>query len=527
MTRSAAPRPADALGGELVRGVAANVGGRLLSMAAWLLVTPLVLKALGATRFGLWTLVSTVAGFSLALDLGLSAAVTRFLASHRATGDDEGMRGALSLGVLGSVTLGLVWLLVVMLAPGPLLDLVRVEPALRPEAIAMLWVMGAAFLLNLVALSLSSALAGFQRFDLVSRNLIASTLVQLSGMLLAVTRGGGLRELAAAAVAGAATSLALSWLSLRSVWKSVGPSRFETLGRALREFGDFGAALQIITLGSLVLYQLPKFYFARLASLAAVGQYELGFRVAFSAWSLPSLLLPPLLPAASQLESTGERERLVRLYARASRYLLALALPLAAALVALAGPLYSVWLGPGHAAEARANAAIAALLGVNVLTSVGSLLARGMGRPWWEAGYLLLAVGLQLAIGPALVRARGFDGGLAAMLVSGALGTLWFMVVFHRAIGEPLGAFLWRVVAAPLFAAVLGGVAAWAASGAPWGDPATWPRAQALLALARGGIVFAAVAAGALFATRALTGAELLDLAARLRARPARAAGDA
>jgi len=523
MTPPGALRPEDGLGGDLVRGVTANALGRLASIAAWLLVTPFVVQSLGPQRFGLWSLASSAAGFSLVFDFGLAAAVTRFVAAHRTTGEEPAMRGVLSLGVAGSAALGALWWLVVGLAPGPLLAFAHVDSALAAEATRMLWVMGGAFLLQLVAAAFSAALAGFQRFDRIGVNLLWSSFVQVAGTALAVWRGDGLAGVAWAAAAGALVSLVASWLSLRAVWPGAGLAGGSALAEAWRSFGGFGVALQVVNLGALALYQLPKVFLARFVSLESVGHFELGYRVAFSAWSLPTLLLPPLLPAASRLEASGERERLVRLYVRASRYLLALALPLSAALVALAGPFYTLWLGPGHAPEAHALAAIAALLGVNVLTSTGCLLARGMGRPWWEAGYLTFSVVLQCALAPWLVREFAAGGVLLAMAVAGAAGTTVFLVVFHRAIALSLSSFLAGVVARPMAAALVASVLAWLASGAPWSDPAAWDRARAAGGLAAGGAVMLLAGVVLLSMTRALTPSDVRDLVTRLRVTSERA----
>jgi O-antigen/teichoic acid export membrane protein len=510
--------PPDVLRHQLVRGVAANVGGRVLSMAAWLLVTRWLVRSLGAERFGFWSLASTLAFFSLTVDLGLSPAVTRYVASHRAAADDAGMRGALTLGVLGSLVLGGAWLAATLWLPDVLLRFAHVQPALHTEAVSTLACMGVAFLVSLLALVPSAALAGFQRFDLVSRNLVISTLVQLSAMMVVIRRGAGMPALGGAMALGALASLALSWASLRRIWPGVGLAVPSTMAPHLQGFGGYGFALQLIALGSLALYQMPKFLFASRLPLASVGQFELGYRVAFSAWSIPTLLLPPLLPAASHLERMGERGRLSRLYERASRLLLPIAFTIAAGMVALARPIYAAWLGPGYGEAATANASIAALLGVNVLTSAGCLVARGMGRPWWEAGYLGLAFALQLGLGWWLVDTRGFTGGLLAMAVAGTTGTAVFLVAFHRALDRSLGAFLRDVVAAPMLAAVLGGAAGWVASGAPWADASAWTRGRALLALTTGGATLLIVTALVLFATRALTAGELRELLAIARA---------
>ena len=522
MTPSAADRPADSLRSQLVRGVAANVAGRLLSMAAWLFVTRVLVGSLGPERFGFWSLVSTLVFFSLTVDFGLSPAVTRFVAAHRALGEDAAMRSVVALGFIGSFLLGCMWLSAALLLPGPLLRYAHVAPALWPEAVPTLGWMGLAFLFNLLALVPSAALSGFQRFDLVSRNLVLSTLAQLGAMLLVIRHGGGMPQLAMAIVLGSLISLALSWYSLRRLWPGLGLSSPRSLKPFLQSFGSFGMAIQVIYLGSLALYQMPKFLFAGMLSLAAVGQFELGYRVAFSAWSIPTLLLPPLLPAASHLGTTGEHDRLWRLYERASRLLLPVAFTLAAGLVALSKPLFAAWLGPGFGQAALANATIAGLLGFNVLTSAGCLMARGMGKPWWEAGYLAIAFAVQAVLGWWLVGSHAFVGGLVGMCCAGVAGTAWFVFVFHRAMHRSLVEFARRTILAPLVAAVLAGLAAWTASGAPWSDASMWSGTRAVLALGVGGTVLVVVSGLTLVATRALTVHEVRDLIATIRGGRAR-----
>lgn len=485
------------------------MAGRSISIVAWLAIMPLVLRSLGAERFGFWSLISTFAGLSLTLDLGLSSSVTKYVAEYRAAGREDSMARTLTLALMASVALGLVWLVAAWGLGERLLDFAKVPAGVRAEAARALAWMGVAFALNLMSLVVAAVITGMQRIDLTSRNLLLVTFLQLALILVVVFRGDGLEGLAIAATVAAAVSFLISWITLRMLWRNL---RLSVAGGSTsgdQAFGRFSLALQIIGLGVLALYQSPKLFFTHYLSLGAVGDFELGWRVAFSAWSLPSMLLPPLLPAAAHLDAIGDRPRLLELYRRASRYLFAVAFPLSAGMVSLSGPLFTAWLGPGHAPIAQANSAIMALLGINVLTSAGCLVARGLGRPWWEASYLTIACVLQLILGVWLVPWFGFQGGLIAMFVAGSLGTIWFMVLFHRRFAEPLGVFLLRHAMWPAIAALLGGLSGWAASGAMESDPAGWTRAHALSALFVGGLVHAGVVTTVLFLTRFVTITEL------------------
>jgi O-antigen/teichoic acid export membrane protein len=251
-----------------------------------------------------------------------------------------------------------------------------------------------------------------------------------------------------------------------------------------------------------------------LVSLEAVANYEFGFRLTSALWALPSLLLPPLVPAMAHLDALAERERIARLYRRASRYVMALAFPLAGAVILFAPRVFFVWLGPGHADAALAARALAALMGVNILTGVGSTVVRGVGRPRLEAEYHLISMAIHVVLSLVWISRFGFRGGLAALFVSGSIGSFYFVWRLHRFLGQATGRFVREVLAWPLTAAAMASllmVLLWGTGGTDTS------RAAALAQLLAAGTVFAVTVAAVLLVGRFLSVAEIRDLAAMVR----------
>ena len=62
------------MGTVLVRNVLSNLVSRGSSILAGLLITPFVLQTLGPERFGFWSLLNTIAGAAVLMDLGLGSA---------------------------------------------------------------------------------------------------------------------------------------------------------------------------------------------------------------------------------------------------------------------------------------------------------------------------------------------------------------------------------------------------------------------------------------------------------------------
>jgi O-antigen/teichoic acid export membrane protein len=287
--------------------------------------------------------------------------------------------------VYGALSLALV--LVVVVFREALLDLLRIGPSIRAEAESAIVVAAAVYgFLNLYML-LASVVGGLHRMDLQSRTWLVVTVLQLVGTWIALSFGGGVPAL----FVSTGVAVALGVLLIHREIRRHGPEisfapnaiERETFVRVAR----YGLALQVINMGVFLQFQLDKMLYGALVSLSAVASFELAYRVVIGLWAVPALLLPPLLPAVAHLEASGDLARIARLYYRANRYVLAVALPISAGLVALSPLLYRAWLGPGHEDAALASGALGAMLGINILTGVGSAasggrLSRSGTRSW-------------------------------------------------------------------------------------------------------------------------------------------------
>jgi len=512
-TSEAAPAdPSLGISRRIARSSVFSVIGRGIALVGWVAIAPFLLRRLGPERFGLWSIVSLLAGLSQTFDLGVAAALSRLVAEFRARADVDGLRRAVTLSIVLAFALVLAAFLLALAGRERVLDFFHVDPALRAEAgIALL---GAVLLFALTTASnlQGALLGGVQRLDVWNVAALAAAVLQLAGMVIVVWRGGGLPSLIVVNAVALALGLVLAG---RGVARFVPEARPGSVrgGRALAtRMLRFGAALQIINLGVLFQFQLEKILFGRFVSLAAVGEFELGYRVVFALWAIPAFLLAPLLPAFAHLDAVADRERFEELFRRGMRYVFALAVPVTGGVLALAPALFSSWLGPGHANAALAARALAATLAVNVLTGVGSAAVRGIDRAWVEAEYQVLALALHLAASLTLIPRYGFRGGLLALFFSSLIGTAWFLIRARRVLKLPLGALTWQASARPWIATVVAVVPAMLLSGAGLPAASGWSRGEAAPRLLIGAGVYVALVIAGLLLTRALSVREVTGL---------------
>lgn len=488
---------------------------RFVYVTGWLVLAPVMVARLGAERFGFWAILGVVSGFFMTFDLGLGQALTKFVAEFTASGDHKGRRGVYTAGMLLYCMIGLLWAALLVAFHGLVLDFFHVPDAGRSEMSQALFAAALTALLLCPYTVIGSVLTGLQRLDLWNAIGTGVTLLQLAAVAALLALGHGLVAIAWAQTGSVAVGLAWAWLALRRADSALelDPSAMHPSlwGRLTR----YSGALQVINLGVLCQFQLPKVLLGRMDSLTSVAHYELGLRVGFTAWSIALLLAPPLVPALSHLDSIGDRDRLMRLYRRASRYLVGAGMLVGGALVVLAQPLFAVWLGVGQGEAALVCAALGGLMMVNMLTTPGCLVVRGTGNPWMEARYQLVAIALHVVLGPLLIARMQLPGALLAMGISVSVGTLVFLVEFHRAWRVSLRQWLGESALPALTAVLLAGAVAWPIWN--WAGGSLDGRASGLRATLAGAAAFAAIALPGLLIGGAFTREELLQMLALVR----------
>jgi O-antigen/teichoic acid export membrane protein len=512
-------RPHPPLDAQIARGSVFSVAARGAYVVGWLFLAPFMLTTLGPERFGLWSLITVVSGLYVTLDLGLSSALTRFVAEFRAANDAVSLRRVFTLGTIIYAVLSLAIVVTVVLMQDLIIHALRIAPELVPEARTAIVVAVIGYgVLNMYML-MASVLSGLQRMDLWNQVSIGVTILQLGGVWLVLWLGGGVVALVLNTSVSVLAGAVACRLLIRRLAPEIRLARSPLDSRLLKRLLRYGGALQVINLGVLVQFQLDKVLFGTFLSLAAVTSYEFGYRVMAALWAIPALMLPPLLPAVAHIDSEGDRERIVRLYRRASRYVLAVAFPIASGVIALSPVLFFAWLGPGHGDAARVATALAGMLAVNILTGVGTAVARGIEKPGMEVRYQVAAMVLHLGLSLLLIPRFGFAGGLWAMFLSTSVASLYFVWRFQRFIGDPLGAFGWSILARPGISALAAGAVAWWVGGAASPDLESWSRAEALIRLLAGATALVIVASASMLVTRYVSTREIRDLAGLLQGR--------
>jgi O-antigen/teichoic acid export membrane protein len=441
----------------LRRNALANVIGRIVTAVLWVAVTPLVLGRLGADRFGVWSIFFALIASAAVLDLGVSNIAGRFVALGRGSQDLGMVRAAIRRAVAAGVVFGLIWSVVCVLARGPIMQLFGVAPEMRAEVGAALLALATSLALFAPAQALQGVLVGFQRLDLANLSQVSGVVLHVAALAATLLAGHGLVGAAMAGVLGQAIALTTAGIAVLLLVRRL-PAGNARSSVSWRQMLSFGATVQVTNAFISGQQNTPRFLLGALGSLGLVAQFELGARVATAMWSIPTLILGAVIPAAARASADPGSGGLRTVYEWACRWVFASSAFLLGGLWLTAPGLFVLWLGPGHGPSADLARGLVFALAAATMAGPATAVARGGGWPAFETVTLGGALLLNLALSGFLIPRSGASGAVLALGLSYAVTSVALIEVFRRRIG--VSASWWTRLPMPRYGAGAACVAA-------------------------------------------------------------------
>src|SRR5829696_1656859 len=444
----------------LRRNVVLIYGVYAATLVSGLVITPIILDALGTEQFGIWALIGSVLGFIGLLDLGIGPSVIRFAAEQRgrdARGETSELTStafAIYLG-LALVTMVLAFALAILLP-----HVVEIsDDYVRAAQLALVISVGT-FVIRFPIGLFNFLLAGQQRYDVLNiGNLLGSLLYFGLAVAVLYVAGGGLVALAVITTVVTAFRLLLPLLWLRRELPDLQLRRSLVTRRQARELLAFSSRNMLIQVASKVVFSTDVIVVSIILGSVAAGVYGIPaklFALAFGVGIASTTLLFPLL---SELEGADERERQERYLLAGVRLGLAVVVAVGLPLVFLPDRFLEAWLPSDFDVDTAAP--ILAVLMVSLLfAQPGHLLAQFLvarGRHGRLAVARLATVAVNLLLSVGLAYWVGLWGVAVATLATEALSVLLVMPYLLR---RESTASLSELAAAWLSPVALGALAA-------------------------------------------------------------------
>ncbi len=430
----------------LAFNVVMNWIAMVVGMVIPFFLTPVVVRHLGPTAYGVWILaVSTVAYLNL-LDLGLRSAIIRFVSKAEAQNKHEEARSAIGAALwfrfLASAVVAVLSIVLAALFP----HFFKVPPDLQRAGQITVLVCSLGVAITLISGVFGAVLAATHRFDVLSTVGIISVIARAGGVLIILRGGHGLTtlaywELGVALMSGVAICA--------TALKLYPPCRVR-LGRpdvaTLKMIWSYSFSMFIILIAGQVIFSTDNMVVGAFMSVGLVAFYSIGGSLTVYSRQIVSGLSTTFTPMASGLEAAGKMDELRRLLIRGTQASLALALPISLALLFRGKTFIGLWMGQRYS---QVSGTVLQILMISQFFTVADV----------TAGNIMFAIGRQKTVAKCAVVEATLNLSLSILLVKtiGIYGVAWgtsiTMAIIHlifwpsyvrKVLDVPIRTYLWN-----------------------------------------------------------------------------------
>jgi O-antigen/teichoic acid export membrane protein len=419
----------------LAKNTAYNLAGQISPFIVAVVAVPFLIKGAGTERFGVLSMAWMVMGYFNLFDLGVGLATTKFVAEFIMLGKRRELGPLVLTSLLILLGFGLCGgILAAALSPWLVHSVLNITPELQSEALVSFFLMSASVPIVILAAGARGILEADQRFGVINAIRIPAGSATFLAPLFVMLFSHSLVPMIAVLVLCRMTALVLylifGFRILEIRLKDMGFSR--PYFRRLLSFGGW------ITVGNLIaplMGNMDRFFIGSILTLTAVTYYVTPFDTITKLFIIPIGLVGVLFPAFSAYSASGS-DRLPKLHDTAIRYILLFMSPIVIVLVALARPIFDLWLGHEIA---RHSAVILQILGAGILfSSVGRVpqnAIQAVGRPDLASKRFLIELPIYI---PALLlatRTYGIVGAASVWTLRLAVDTTILFYLAHPLVG--------------------------------------------------------------------------------------------
>lgn len=417
----------------LARNTVLNVTGQALPMVAALVSIPVLIRHLGAPRFGVLTLAWAAIGYFSLFDLGLGRALTQAVAARLGSrlGVAElpvvawtALLVMTVFGVLGGAVLAL-------FSPWLVGGILHIPASLQGESLGAFYMLALSMPAVVPTAGLRGLLEAHQDFGLATALRIPLALFTFMAPLAVLPFTNSLVPIVGVLVVGRY----LTWVAhliacvKRYHYLRDRPSPRLSVVVPLLRLGGWMTASNI---ASPVMVYLDRFFIGATLAMTAVAHYVTPYEIVTKLLVVPNAMIAVVFPAFASTY-VDNPQRTAVLFERSLRILVLVTFPLILVVVLFAREGLTLWVGDSFAeASAPVMRWLAVGIFANVVAQAPFALLQGTGRPDLTAKLHLIELPLYVASLAWLANSYGIVGVAIAWTLRVTFDAVALLVIANR-----------------------------------------------------------------------------------------------
>ena len=334
----------------LVLGSVSNYISLVVNIAIGVALTPFIVRHVGAEGYGVWIFILSVTGYYGLVNLGVGAAVLRYVSVAVGKGDQERIRQVVNTAGAFFFVTGPLIIFCSVLFGRPLVSLFNIAPAHSNAFSQLIVIMSVAVAIGFIEALLLSVLKAHELFVQANVASLIRMVVRAAILVLLLQNNAGISGIGIATVAGNLASVIFCFVMVRaysSLTFGLRSVSISLLPKLLR----FGGITTVILVADHVRMSLDSIVIGKWVGMAQVGVYGVAFMLIRYGILLVSAAIDVLNPRFSILQGEGEKAAIHELFSMAIRISSFVSFGCCLCLLVFGKSFISLWVGPAFDAS--------------------------------------------------------------------------------------------------------------------------------------------------------------------------------
>lgn len=395
----------------------------------------------------MYALLTGIFGYFGLLDFGLSDGVVKYVSHYTQVQDSASLTHSINAALLMQLIVGSVGVVFLCVFNGLIIHLFRVPGPLIHAASMSLYLSAAGFLVKMLLNTYNATLRGLQRFDVLTNLTVSFSILVTVTVVSVLLLGGGLFAVIVATTIVTSANFVVALNLTRRLVPSYALS-FAVKWTHVRTLFSFGTYVFVSRVASTLNSYFLQVIIAIIAGPASVTYFAVPLKLTSAMEGAFGSIIGVIFPHISALTAEGKTRAMRQLYAKASKYVVALSTPVFLFVIIFSRQILSVWLGDAFAGRSWAVLTFlscASLLAVWTMVPANTIYGTGDTKIAATFGSIVIALNLLLSI--LLTLRYGIIGTGAAVLITAIQGPFFIWYVTKQVVGVPGKEYFERVFA--------------------------------------------------------------------------------
>jgi len=382
-----------------------NLATLAVAVLVGFLLTPFVIKHLGKTGYGIWTLIISIIGYYGILDLGVSSAITRYVARYTAKKDNGALNETINTSLAIFFFLGFFIVIASFLLADPLSFFFKIPIDKNLEFKQTVWLLGIATGLGFPGRIFGAVIRANERFIASNIIIIFVNVVRALIIVLLLSKGFGLIGVGFAYLISTLLLIFFNYILFRMLFNHIKIQLSSVSLTMVRLILGFGAATTVAFIADIMRFNLDSFVIGKWIDLNSVAVYAISaLIVRYFLQIIAQSTQVIFTPRFAAIDGQGNRDQLQRLFIKSLSVASFLSFGLGSLIIILGTRFIVLWVGADFLEAAPVLAILTFSYSIALSQATGIALMYALKKHYLFAGASIIEgianIGLSIYLAP-------------------------------------------------------------------------------------------------------------------------------